>query len=105
MKWWTGRHLSRRTGLAIQFVAFPAVYALAPWAVSLIAAAVDHKAGAFGLSVDLAGREGLDIQNFKAGTEQDFADVSLLFRRSRVSTRPIGYSRWAPDDPQVPPNN
>jgi hypothetical protein len=33
-----------------------------------IGAANVTKAGAFGLSVDLAGREGVDIQNFKTGT-------------------------------------
>lgn len=33
-----------------------------------VGAANVTKAGAFGLSVDLAGREGVDIQNFKAGT-------------------------------------
>jgi protein-S-isoprenylcysteine O-methyltransferase Ste14 len=38
MKWWTGRHLSRRTGIALQLVAFPTVYALAPWALSMFAA-------------------------------------------------------------------
>src|ERR1035441_5280931 len=38
MKWWTGRHLSRRTGIALPLVAFPTVYALAPWALSLFAA-------------------------------------------------------------------
>jgi hypothetical protein len=33
-----------------------------------VGAANVSKAGAFGLSVDIAGREGVDIQNFKAGT-------------------------------------
>jgi protein-S-isoprenylcysteine O-methyltransferase Ste14 len=37
-KWWTGRRVSRCTGIAIQVMAFPAVHALAPWALSLLAA-------------------------------------------------------------------
>ncbi|HXJ40092.1 MAG TPA: isoprenylcysteine carboxylmethyltransferase family protein [Bryobacteraceae bacterium] len=35
MKWYTGRHLSRWTGIAIQMVLFPAIHGLVPWALSL----------------------------------------------------------------------
>lgn len=38
MKWWTGRRLSRFTGIALQLVGFPAVHVSAPWALSLLGA-------------------------------------------------------------------
>ena len=37
MTLWTGRHLSRWAGIALQLVMFPAVHTVAPWALSLLA--------------------------------------------------------------------
>jgi hypothetical protein len=38
MNWLTGRRLPRWTGVVVPTVAFPAVYAVLPWALSLLGA-------------------------------------------------------------------
>ena len=50
MKWLTGRRMPRWTGVAVPIVAFPAVHALLPWALSLLAARHGWAGGRPGIS-------------------------------------------------------